>query len=156
MTHIWYEWSAATLILAEKASTFSLRPNSSQCCSIGCRPEPCADRSGSSTVIHVLMDLALCTCAQSCCASNCFYQGLEHSSFHWNWPSAFLRVQTLNWDQANGMENISVSTRSSEVKTNTWLKQPSLSYQWTTLSRTPHPHPPPSCMGFNSHHCSKL
>ena len=47
----------------------SLRSNSSQRCSIGLRSGLCAGQSSSSTpnsLIHVFMDLALCTCAQSC------------------------------------------------------------------------------------------
>nr|XP_061844147.1 uncharacterized protein LOC133624531 isoform X2 [Nerophis lumbriciformis] len=47
----------------------SLRSNSSQRCSIGFRSGLCAGQSSSSTpdsVIHVFMDLALCTGAQSC------------------------------------------------------------------------------------------
>ena len=47
----------------------SLRSNSSQRCSIGLRSGLCAGQSSSSTpnsLIHVFMDLALCTGAQSC------------------------------------------------------------------------------------------
>ncbi|XP_051526065.1 uncharacterized protein LOC127424703 [Myxocyprinus asiaticus] len=47
----------------------SLHSNSSQRCSIGLRSGLCAGQSSSSTpnsLIHVFMDLALCTGAQSC------------------------------------------------------------------------------------------
>uniref|UniRef100_A0A667X151 Doublecortin domain-containing protein n=1 Tax=Myripristis murdjan TaxID=586833 RepID=A0A667X151_9TELE len=47
----------------------SLRSNSSQRCSLGLRSGLCAGQSSSSTpnsLIHVFMDLALCTGAQSC------------------------------------------------------------------------------------------
>jgi len=47
----------------------SLRSNSSQRCSIGLRSGLCAGQSSSSTpnsIIHVFMDLTLCTGAQSC------------------------------------------------------------------------------------------
>ncbi|XP_058258308.1 uncharacterized protein LOC131361290 isoform X2 [Hemibagrus wyckioides] len=71
----------------------SLRSNSSQRCSIGLRSGLCAGQSSSSTpdsVIHVFMDLALCTGAQSCWkrkgpAPNCSHKvgSMELSKMSW-------------------------------------------------------------------------
>ncbi|XP_058230352.1 uncharacterized protein LOC131343021 isoform X2 [Hemibagrus wyckioides] len=71
----------------------SLRSNSSQRCSIGLRSGLCAGQSSSSTpdsVIHVFMDLALCTGAQSCWkrkgpAPNCSHNvgSMELSKMSW-------------------------------------------------------------------------
>ena len=71
----------------------SLRSNSSQRCSIGLRSGLCAGQSSSSTpnsLIHVFMDLALCTGAQSCWnrkgpSPNCSHKvgSMELSNISW-------------------------------------------------------------------------
>ena len=71
----------------------SLCFNSSQRCSIGLRSGLCAGQSSSSTpnsLIHVLMDLALCTGAQSCWnrkgpSPNCFHEvgSMKLSKISW-------------------------------------------------------------------------
>ncbi|XP_051528965.1 uncharacterized protein LOC127426291 [Myxocyprinus asiaticus] len=71
----------------------SLRSNSSQRCSIGLRSGLCAGQSSSSTpnsLIHVFMDLALCTGAQSCWnrkgpSPNCSHKvgSMELSKISW-------------------------------------------------------------------------
>lgn len=76
----------------------SLCSNSSQRCSIGFRSGLCAGQSSSSTpdsIIHVFMDLALCTGAQSCWkrkgpAPNCSHKvgSMELSKMFW-YPEAF-------------------------------------------------------------------
>ena len=71
----------------------SLRWNSSQRCSIGLRSGLCAGQSGSSTpnsLIHVFMDHALFTGAQSCWnrkgpSANCFHKvgSMKLSKISW-------------------------------------------------------------------------
>ena len=71
----------------------SLRSNSSQRCSIGLSSGLCAGQSSSSTpnsLIHVFMDLALCTGAQSCWnrkgpSPNCSHKvgSMELSKISW-------------------------------------------------------------------------
>uniref|UniRef100_A0A3B4DS63 NACHT domain-containing protein n=1 Tax=Pygocentrus nattereri TaxID=42514 RepID=A0A3B4DS63_PYGNA len=74
------------LDVGQEGLACSLHSNSSQRCSIGLRSGLCAGQSSSSTpnsLIHVFMDPALCTAAQSCWnrkgpSPNCSPQSWEH------------------------------------------------------------------------------
>ena len=79
----------------------SLRSNSSQRCSIGLRSGLCAGQSSSSTpnsLIHVFMDLALCTGAQSCWnrkgpnSPNCSHKVGSMKLSKISWSAEALRV----------------------------------------------------------------
>ena len=78
----------------------SLRSNSSQRCSIGLRSGLCAGQSSSSTpnlLIHVFMDLALCTGAQSCWnrkrpSPNCSHKVGSMKLSKMSWYAEALRV----------------------------------------------------------------
>jgi len=80
--------------------TRSLRSNSSQRCYIGLRSGLCAGQSSSSTpnsLIHVFMDLALCTGAQSCWnrkgpSPNCSHKVGSMKLSKMSWYAEALRV----------------------------------------------------------------
>ena len=94
----------------------SLRSNSSQRCSIGLRSGLCAGQSSSSTpnsLIHVFMDLALCTGAQSCWnrkgpnSPNCSHKVGSMKLSKISWSAEALRVPFRSEERRVGKECVS-------------------------------------------------
>ena len=88
----------------------TLRSNSSQRCSIGLRSGLCAGQSSSSTpnwLIHVFMDLALCTGAPSCwnrkgSSPNCFHKvgSMKWSKISWYAEAFRVPCSRIQWRRA--------------------------------------------------------